>query len=241
MQIDTCTHSHIWLAPCPRRSCATILGYSYLSTNLHALEYTGHWGQWYPWYHDTMLIYVGWDLALYPMGKKKKKKVSFLPLCQPQFHRTLPSVHHHHHLCALPGCREPSVRQEDPMLSWHPVGLSVLPPAFLWAHRGVRQPAARCVPYVDRAWPVWRQPLSTGLCCYISVSPQRSQAEPNRLFVVFPLLMDKKKAWEKSRDPRPSLRTAVYCLHGNEGNKTKSAQLLPPLPPSKSGFTKAEE
>lgn len=85
MQIDTCTHSHIWLAPCPRRSCATILGYSYLSTNLHALEYTGHWGQWYPWYHDTMLIYVGWDLALYPMGKKKKKRLVFFPSASPSF------------------------------------------------------------------------------------------------------------------------------------------------------------
>lgn len=55
---------------------------------------------------------------------------------------------------------------------------------------------------------------------YITLSPQLGQTEPNRLLVVFPLFMSKKKAWEKSRDPRPSLRTAEYCLHGNEGNKT---------------------
>lgn len=60
--------------------------------------------------------------------------------------------------------------------------------------------------------------------CYITVSPWLGETEPNRLLVVFPLFMDKKKAWEKSRDPRPSLRTAEYCLHGNEGNKTANTQ-----------------
>lgn len=59
---------------------------------------------------------------------------------------------------------------------------------------------------------------------YITISPRLGETEPNRLLVVSPLFMDKKKAWEKSRDPRPSLRTAEYCLHGNEGNKTANAR-----------------
>lgn len=58
----------------------------------------------------------------------------------------------------------------------------------------------------------------------ITVSPWLGQTPPNRLLVVSPLFMDQKKAWEKSRDPRPSLRTAEYCLHGNEGNKTANTR-----------------
>lgn len=72
---------------------------------------------------------------------------------------------------------------------------------------------------------------------YVTLSPQLGQTEPNRLLVVFPLFTRKKKAWEKSRDPRPSLRTAEYCLHGNEGNKT--TELTGLSDPRKPGGTKA--
>ena len=79
---------------------------------------------------------------------------------------------------------------------------------------------------------------------YITVSPRLGQTEPNRLLVVFPLFTDKKKAWEKSRDPRPSLRTAEYCLHGNEGNKTTKHTQLSPSPQAgthKSGVCNRKE
>jgi len=71
----------------------------------------------------------------------------------------------------------------------------------------------------------------------ITVSPRLRQTEPDRLLVVFPLFTGKKKAWEKSRDPRPSLRTAGYCLHGNEGNKT-TQHTRGSLPPASRGAGK---
>lgn len=86
------------------------------------LGYIGHWGQW----HHADLCQLRSGFISYG---EEKKKFTFPPLCQPQFHRTLPPVHHRH-CCVPPGCREPWVWQEDPILSWHPVGLSVLPPAF---------------------------------------------------------------------------------------------------------------
>lgn len=56
--------------------------------------------------------------------------------------------------------------------------------------------------------------------------PDRAEQAPR----CFSSLMAERKAWEMSRDPRPSLRTAEYCLHGNEGNKTTQGTLLSPAP-----------
>lgn len=45
--------------------------------------------------------------------------------------------------------------------------------------------------------------------CYITISPWLGETEPNRLFVVFPLFMDQKKAWEKKQGSQTFLENSL--------------------------------
>ena len=143
--MDTHTHSYICFTPCPRRICATILGFSYLSTNFHA----DTWIYW-PLRAVAPCRFMSVEIWLYILWGRKKKSLLFLPSASPSF-----TEHFHQFIIVIAvSCQDaesPQCGRRTPYSAGTLLASQCSPRPFVWACRGVRWPAAGCVPCVDRA------------------------------------------------------------------------------------------